>query len=80
MKFTLTRTGTLSDQDISIYELEEHGFNLKRIDDYTSVIVIKSISDILRLAEITGYDIIISPARQMSGVVGNLEIYDGYRE
>ena len=80
MKFTITRTGTLSDHDISVYELEDHGFKIRRVDDEISVIEVKGLSDILLLAEITGYDIIVSPARPISGVVGNLEIYDGYRE
>ena len=80
MKFTITRTGTLSDRDISVYELEDHGFKIHRVDEEISVIDIKGLSDILLLAEITGYDIIVSPSRAINGVVGNLEIYDGYRE
>ena len=76
MKFTITCTRN----DISIYELEDHGFKIHRVDEEISVIVIRSIAEILRLAEITGYDIIISPSSEIGGVVGDLEIYDGYRE
>lgn len=76
MKFSITCTGN----DISVYDLEDHGFKINRVDAEVSVIVIKSIAEILRLAEITGYDIIISPSSEIGGVVGNLEIYDGYRE
>ena len=76
MRFSITCTGN----DISVYELEDHGFKISRVDEEISVIIIKSIAEVLRLAEITGYDIIISPSSEIGGVAGNLEIYDGYRE
>lgn len=76
MRFSITCTRN----DISVYELEEHGFKISRVDEKISVIVIKNIAEILRLAEITDYDIIISPSSEIGGAVGNLEIYDGYRE